>query len=126
MTATAGELHLRPAPFVMPKGVEEADRVRLSPEPGDASLIQQLRRDLTAKDQTIDALQADVRTQANIIADFQAEHALTLAHTFEITDSIANLSPCVAALVQIGHDVVMRFELVDDRRALNVYIKDDA
>ncbi len=94
----------------------------LSPAQADAALVAQLRRE----NAQIENLIADVRAQANIIRDIEAEHTMRLVVTFEESETIVTLSRVVAALVNSGHEVVMKFELVADRRALNVYVKDEA
>ena len=104
--------------FPRPYGAEP-----LSPAQADASLIAQLRGENAAKDGQIEALIADVRAQANVISDLEAERALSLAITFEVSESVATLSRCVEALVNSGREVVMKFELVADRRSLNVYVR---
>ena len=119
--------------FPLPHGVIEAERLRLSPAIADAALIGELRRNAASDRIYIGELEANGRAQSDIIRDLQADlhvleaiPTLTLARSLGESESIATLSHIVGALVDVGNEVVMKFELVGDRRTLNVYVRSAA
>lgn len=89
--------------FPRPHGVVVADGVRLSTEQSNARLIDDLRRDLTAKDQRIDDLEASERTSANIITDLQAEiRALESGPTMTVVREFTNGSMSLVEVITTG------------------------
>ncbi len=89
----------------------------LSPAQSDAALIAQLRGDNAAKDAQIEALMADVQTQANIIRDFQADvvmlearPTLKLIRTFDdMSASFATVAMLCTGLRGLGKEPIMEW-----------------
>ncbi len=115
--------------FRRPLGVDP-----LSPAQADAALIAQLRGELAAKELQIESLIRDVRTQANMIADFQADIDASevqaprrpkYVRTFDDMDApFAEVALFCAGLRALGKEPVMEwFGHTDGRVWLNVSIE---
>ena len=94
--------------FPRPQSVEHAERNRLSPEPGDASLVRDLRREAASQALYISELEADRRAQANIIQDFQMDQKMCEVAWFPFSSHATTLGDvyCIAvALINAGHEV---------------------
>jgi hypothetical protein len=76
---------MKTALHVVTLGVEDAERIRLSPVNSDALLIAHMRRDLCDKDAQIDALKAalaEQRTAIEAIAGTPQVRSPKVLHTF--------------------------------------------